>query len=139
MALDAYETAARLYPQSVMPLINSSVLYSSQGDQIKAEEKLRTVIAYDPNNDVANLNLGLLLAEQGRMDEAENALKAALAANPDNQPAAAKNLSVIVAQRGDFAQAVKYAKIAADTRPDYPEYAYTLAYYQMQNGQKQDY
>lgn len=138
MALDAYETAARLYPQSVMPLINSSVLYSSQGDQVKAEEKLRTVIAYDPNNDVANLNLGLLLAEQGRMDEAENALKAALAANPDNQPAAAKNLSVIVAQRGDFAQAVKYAKIAADTRPDYPEYAYTLAYYQMQNGQKQE-
>lgn len=135
-ALNSYETAARLYPESVMPLINSSVLYSYVGNQTKAEENLKKVIEFDPGNEAANLNLGLLLAEQGRLDEAEKALKAALKVNPDNNPVAAKNLSVIVGQRGDLPGAVKYAAIAYKTRPDDPDYGYTLAYYQMQNGQK---
>lgn len=135
-ALSAYETAARLYPESVLPLINSSVLYSYIGNPEKAEENLKKVLDYEPGNEAANLNLGLLLAEQGRMDEAEQALKAALEANPDDQPVAAKNLSVIVGQKGDFAGAVKYAELALKARPDNPEYAYTLAFYQLQNGQK---
>jgi len=135
-ALNSYETAARLYPESIMPLINSSVLYSYTGNQKKAEENLRKVIQFDPDNEAANLNLGLLLAEQGRLDEAEKALKAAIERDPENNPVAAKNLSVIVAQKGDLAEAVKYAQIAAKARPDDPNYAYTLAYYQMQNGQK---
>lgn len=135
-ALNSYETAARLYPESLMPLINSSVLYSYVGNQEKAEENLKKVVELDPDNEAANLNLGLLLAEQGRLAEAEKALKAALDANPTRQPVAAKNLSVIVAQRGDLAGAVKYAAVAYKARPEDPDYGYTLAYYQMQNGQK---
>ena len=135
-ALNSYETAARLYPESIMPLINSSVLYSYVGNQAKAEENLKKVLVFDPENEAANMNLGLLLAEQGRMDEAEIALKDALKASSDKNAVAAKNLSVIVAQKGDFAQAVKYASIAAELRPDDPDYRYTLAYYQMQNGDK---
>ncbi|MCY1721574.1 ammonia-forming cytochrome c nitrite reductase subunit c552 [Prolixibacteraceae bacterium Z1-6] len=135
-ALSSYETAARLYPESIMPLINSSVLYSYVGNHAKAEENLKKVLEFDPKNEAANLNLGLLLAEQGRLDEAEVALQAALERNPENNPVAAKNLSVIVAQRGDLAGAVKYAAIGAKARPKDPNYAYTLAYYQMQNGQK---
>jgi tetratricopeptide (TPR) repeat protein len=138
LALNSYETAARLYPNSVMPLINSSVLYSAIGDQVKAEENLKKVIELDPENEAANLNLGLLLAEQRRMDEAERALRTVLNANPDNNPVAAKNLSIIVAQRGDLAGAVEYATMAYKARPDAPDYGYTLAYYQVQNGQKDE-
>lgn len=135
-ALSSYETAARLYPESIMPLINSSVLYSYVGNQAKAEENLKKVIEFDPDNEAANLNLGLLLAEQGRLAEAEVALKAALQRDVSNNPVAAKNLSVILAQKGDLAGAVKYAAVAAEARPEDPNYGYTLAYYQMQNGQK---
>jgi tetratricopeptide (TPR) repeat protein len=135
-ALNSYETAARLYPESIMPLINSSVLYSYVGNQAKAEENLKKVIEFDPDNEAANLNLGLLLAEQGRLAEAEVALKAALQRDASENPVAAKNLSVILAQKGDIPGAVKYAAIAADSRPDDPNYGYTLAYYQVQNGQK---
>lgn len=137
-ALNSYETAARLYPESVMPLINSSVLYSYVGNNQKAEENLKRVLEYDPKNEAANLNLGLLLAEQGRLDEAEKALRTALEANPEQQPVAAKNLSVIVAQKGNFAEAVHFAELAVKGRPGDPEYAYTLAYYQLRNGQKSD-
>ncbi len=135
-ALGAYETATRLYPESILPLINSSVLYSYVGNPAKAEENLRNVIKFDPRNEAANLNLGLLMAEQGRMDEAEQALKAALEANPAGQAVAAKNLSVIVAQRGDLKQAVEYAEKAHKISPEDGSIVYTLAFYQLQNGQK---
>ena len=135
-ALNAYETAARLYPESLMPLINSSVLYSYIGNMAKAEENLKLAIKHDPDNEAANLNLGLLLAEQGKLVEAEKALKTALQANPA-QAVAAYNLSVITAQRS-IQEAVGYAKIAADSSPDDPKYAYTLAYYQVENGQKKE-
>lgn len=135
-ALNSYETAARLYPESLMPLINSSVLYSSVGNPAKAAENLKKVLVMDPGNEAANLNLGLLLAEQGKLVEAENALKAALQTNPE-QAVAAKNLSVIVASRS-FQEAIAYAQIAANVQPDNPEYGYILAYYQMENLQKDE-
>jgi tetratricopeptide (TPR) repeat protein len=135
-ALESYENAARLYPESLMPLINSSVLYSYVGNQTKAEENLRKVIAVDPVNEAANLNLGLLMAEQGKMADAEHALKTALQANP-KQAVAAYNLSVITAS-GSINEAVIYAKTAAESAPEEPKYAYTLAFYQMQNNQKNE-
>ena len=133
-ALNSFETAARLYPASLMPLINSSVLYSYIGNPAKAEENLKKALQVDPLNEAANLNLGLLMAEQGKMAEAEKALKTALSANPQ-QAVAAYNLSVIVAKR-NVAEAVEYAEMAAKARPDEPKYAYTLAYYQVENNQK---
>jgi tetratricopeptide (TPR) repeat protein len=135
-ALVSYENAARLYPESLMPLINSSVLYSYVGNHSKAEENLRKVIAIDPVNEAANLNLGLLLAEKGNMPEAEQALKTALQANP-KQAVAAYNLSVIVAQH-NVAEAIDYAETAASANPDEPKYAYTLAFYQNQNNKKNE-
>lgn len=135
-ALESYEIAARLYPESLMPLINSSVLYSYIGNQAKAEENLRKVIAIDPVNEAANLNLGLLLAEQQKMAEAEKALKITLQANP-KQAVAAYNLSVITASRS-AKEAVIYAKTAAEAAPEEPKYAYTLAFYQNQNNQKNE-
>ncbi|SHF83610.1 Tetratricopeptide (TPR) repeat [Mariniphaga anaerophila] len=133
-ALESYETASRLYPESLMPFINSSVLYSYVGNQAKAEENLKKALEVDPGNEAASLNLGLLLAEQGKTDEAEKALLTALEANP-KQAVAAYNLSVIVSQR-NMDKAVQYATIAAQARPDEPKYAYTLAYYQLENNQK---
>ncbi len=135
-ALDSYETAARLYPESLMPLINSSVLYSYVGNTAKAEENLQKVISIDPENEAANLNLGLLLAEQGKMVEAEQALRTALKANP-KQAVAAYNLSVITSSQ-NLKEAVDFARIAAESMPEEPKYAYTLAYYQMQNNQKSE-
>ena len=132
-ALTSYETAARLYPESMMPLINSSVLYSYIGNHAKAEENLKIALQFDPQNEAANLNLGLLLAEQGRLNEAQQALSASLEANP-KQAVAAYNLSVIVSGK-NMGEAVKYAKVAAEANPAEPKYAYTLAYYYIQNSQ----
>ena len=133
-ALNSFETAARLYPESLMPLINSSVLYSYIGNPAKAEENLKKAIEIDPENEAANLNLGLLMAEQGKMAEAEQALKTAIRVNPE-QAVAAYNLSVITAKR-NIAEAVSYAEMAAKASPSEPKYVYTLAYYQVENNQQ---
>ena len=133
-ALESYETAARLYPESLMPLINSSVLYSYIGNNTKAEENLQKVLSLDPGNEAANLNYGLLLAELGRTAEAEKVLRQALQTNP-KQAVAAYNLSVITSAR-NLDEAVGYAEIAAGAAPEEPKYGYTLAYYQLQNNQK---
>ena len=133
-ALNSYETATNLYPDAVMPLINSSIIYSYTGNSVKAEENLKKAISIDPDNEAANLNLGLLLAEQGKMDEAAKALKIALKANPE-QAVAAYNLSVISSAKS-INDAIYYAQIATDINPDEPKYAYTLAYYQYQDNEK---
>jgi len=133
-ALESYEIATKLYPESLMPLINSSVLYSYVGNLPKAEENLKKVLAIDPANEAANLNYGLLLAELGKMPEAESALKKALEANP-TQYTAAYNLSVITSSR-NLDEAVKYAKIAAISNTNDPKFAYTLAFFQLQYKQK---
>jgi tetratricopeptide (TPR) repeat protein len=133
-ALESYEIAARLYPESLMPLINSSVLYSYVGNTARAEENLRKVLVVDPENEAANLNLGLLLAEQGKMAEAEQALQTALKSNP-KLSVAAYNLSVISAQR-NVLEAIRYSKMASESAPEDPKYAYTYAFYLMQNNQK---
>lgn len=133
MALESYETAARLYPESLVPLINSSILYSYTGNRLKAEENLKKVLDMEPDNEAANLNLGLLFAEQGKVQEAKKLLLTALSTNP-KQAVAAYNLSVIYSQE-NMDQAVKYAAIAAESMPEDPKYPYTLAYFQLQNNQ----
>lgn len=127
-ALASYETSVNLYPEAIMPLINSSVLYSYIGNTAMAETNLKKAVEIDPGNEAANLNLGLLLAELGKIEEAKGALEKALNANP-NQVVAAYNLSVIWAQASLF-EAIKYAEIAARAMPEDPKYGYTLAYYQ---------
>jgi Flp pilus assembly protein TadD len=137
-ALNAYETASRLYPASVMPFINSSVLYSMAGNQDKAKEVLLKALKYSPGNEAVNLNLGLLYAEQGENEKAERALKVAFDANPKEQSVAAKNLSVLAGQRGDFESAVEYARTAWSIQKDNPDYGYYLAYYLFQNNQSSE-
>ena len=133
-ALNSYETAVRLYPDALMPLINSSVLYSYVGNTTKAEENLNKALVVDPDNEAANLNLGLLLAGQGRTDEAEKAFKMVLEVNP-KQAVAAYNLSVI-SSSNNIKEAIRYAQVAFDIKPEEPKYAYTLAYYKYQDKQK---
>jgi tetratricopeptide (TPR) repeat protein len=133
-ALLAYSNSLKIYPEAIMPLVNSSLLFSISGNQAQARANLEKALIVDPENEAANLNYGLLLAELGRTAEAEKALKLALQTNP-KLAVAAYNLSVIVSARS-LDEAVGYAEIAATAAPEEPKYAYTLAYYQLQNNQK---
>ncbi len=131
-AIAAYETSARLDSANILPLVNVSMLYAEAGQLDKAERALRQALNREPSNSAANFNLGLLVAEKGDLKEAQLRLRAALKADP-TMAAAAYNLAVIVgADRPD--EAIALCRQAAQNRPSEPKYAFTLAYYQIQNG-----
>jgi tetratricopeptide (TPR) repeat protein len=138
LAVKHYENALRLEPRMSDLLINLSVAYGGLNDAGRAEQCLRRALETDPDNAAANFNLGLLLVEQGKSEEAEKSLRAALkaesAAGKNLLPAAAYNLSVILAGKNNFAEALAWSKKACDAQPNEPKYARALAFCLRLNG-----
>jgi tetratricopeptide (TPR) repeat protein len=133
-AVASYQTALQLDPQAIMPMVNTSIAYARMGENDKAERSLLQALTQDPDNAAANFNLGLLKAGQNELGAAETYLKKAFAADPQMAPAA-YNLCIITA-RDRIGEAVTWCGKASDLRPQEPKYAYTLAFYLNQQGDK---
>jgi tetratricopeptide (TPR) repeat protein len=78
--------------------------------------------------------MGLLKAEKKDLKAAEKYLKIAFKADPQ-MVQAAYNLCVIVA-KDRISEAVTWCRKASDLRSQEPKYAYTLAFYLNQKGDK---
>ena len=131
-ALEAFDTATRLNPESILPLVNLAMVHARRGHNDRAETALRQALQVDPNNATANFNLGLLLAEQGKMPEAEAAFRTALKNDPQF-PEAAYNLGVLLAQ-DRLPEALQWLRQAHELQPQNPKYTFTLAFYLRQKG-----
>ena len=131
-ALAEYDDALRREPQAVLALVNAAMAHARLGESGKAEERLVKALAIAPDSAAARYNLGLLKAEQGDLTAAEKNLKEAFASDPQ-LAGAAYNLCVITA-RDRPAEALKWCAKASALRPGEPKYAYTLAFYQRQQG-----
>ena len=73
-AIREFETATKLEPRVVGPLVNASLAYSNLNQPDRAEASLRQALKVEPNNASALFNLGLLLAETGRTADAVKSL-----------------------------------------------------------------
>jgi tetratricopeptide (TPR) repeat protein len=133
-ALEAFTLAHALRPDTVLPLVNASLAYARSGQNDQAESSLRQALKLEPQNAAANFNLGLLLAEQGKATEAEGALRDALKSNPQF-PEASYNLGVLLA-KDRLPEAVTVLRQAWQLRPQDPKYAFTLAYFLNQHGDR---
>ena len=131
-AITEFETAAKLEPRVVGPLVNASLAYSNLNQLDKAEGCLRQALKLEPNNASALFNLGLLLAETGRTADAVKSLHAALANDP-HMAAAAYNLGVIAGATSKF-EATRWCLKAYQIEPDSTKYAHALAFYQRESG-----
>lgn len=132
-ALDAYTVAARLRPDTILPLVNASMAHARMGRADLAEKCLRRALEIDPNSPAAHFNLALLRAELGDNSQAEQSLRAALAADP-NMPQAAFNLGVLLS-RTRLAEAIQWCRRAHKLNPEQPRYAYTLAFFLNKSGE----
>jgi tetratricopeptide (TPR) repeat protein len=133
-AVGSYDKALKLEPRAVLAMVNLSMAYARMGETKKADESLSKALRAAPDNAAANFNMGLLKAEQNDPKTAEQYLKKALKADPQ-MAQAAYNLCVITS-KDRINEAVIYCKKAADLRPQEPRYAYTLAFYLNQKGEK---
>jgi tetratricopeptide (TPR) repeat protein len=135
-AIEAFDTASRLQPGSVPPLINISIIHARLGRNDLAESALRRALKIAPDNAEANFNLGLLLAEQGKLPEAEAALRTALKYDPQF-PEAAYNLGVLLS-RDRLPEALHWFRKAHELRPRVPKYSFSLAFYLRQQGNEKE-
>jgi tetratricopeptide (TPR) repeat protein len=136
LALGAFETAEKLEPRAILPHVNASIVYARMGDKEKAEESLNKALKINPKSAAANFNMGLLKAEQNDLPKAEQYLRAALKEDP-TLAVAAYNLCVITS-KDQINEAVTWCRKATELRPQDPKYAYTLAFYLYQKGDRDE-
>ena len=131
-AVAEFQTATRLQPDALPPYVNISLAYNALGQNDQAEASLRHALTLDPTNTAANLNLAMLLAEMNKLADAEQAFRVVLKSDAKSAQAA-YNLGVLLAKEHP-AEAITWCQKAATLRPDEPKYAYTLAFFEHQQG-----
>lgn len=136
LALAAFETAMKLDPNSIEPLVNISIVHARMGEPQKAEISLNRALNLAPTNAPANFNKGLLKAELGDLPAAEQYLRTALQSDP-TMAEAAYNLGVILS-KDRLDEGITFARKAAELRPREPKYAYTLGFFYHQKGDFQE-
>lgn len=132
-AIAAFATASRLQPREIAPLVNLSLAYNQAGQNDRAEASLRQALRLEPTNAAVFLNLGMLLAEMDRPPDAERAFRDAFKNDPKSAQAAF-NLGVLLAKDRP-GESLEWCRRAASLNPRQPKYAYTLAFFQDQQGQ----
>lgn len=135
-AVASYQAALKLEPQAVMAMVNTSIASAQMGDSVKAEKSLQKALNLAPDNPAANFNMGLVQAEKNKPRQAEKYLKKAIKADPQ-MAQAAYNLCIITA-KDRINEAVTWCRKAAELRPEEPKYAYTLAFYLNQKGDRDE-
>jgi tetratricopeptide (TPR) repeat protein len=115
-----------------MVLVNAAMANARTGEKEPAEKFLLKAIKIAPDNAAAHFNLGLLQAEQHRVKAAEGELKEAFRLDP-KMAAAAYNLCILTATDRP-AEALSWCKKAVELSPQDTKYAYTLAFYQKEQG-----
>jgi tetratricopeptide (TPR) repeat protein len=135
-AVASYRAALKIEPQAVLAMVNSSIAYAQMGENGKAEKSLQEAFKIAPDNAAANFNMGLLKAEKRELKQAENHLKQAIKSDPQ-MAQAAYNLCIITA-KDRISEAVTWCSKAADLRPQEPKYAFTLAFYLNQKGDRDE-
>ena len=136
LALGAYGAAEKLEPRAILPYVNASIVYARMGDKAKVEESLNKALKINPKSAAANFNMGLFKAEQNDLPKAEQYLRAALKEDP-TLAMAAYNLCIITS-KDRINEAVTWCRKAAELRPQEPRYAYTLAFYLNQKGDRDE-
>jgi tetratricopeptide (TPR) repeat protein len=133
-AVASYQAALKLEPQAIMAMVNSSIAYARMGEIDMAEKYLQKALKQAPDNAAANFNMGLLKAEKNDLKAAEKYLKKAFKADPQ-MAQAAFNLCIITA-KDRINEAETWCRKASDLRPQDLTYAYTLAFYLNQKGDR---
>ena len=112
--------ALRDHPQNEALLFALGAAYERKGDVDKSLEKMRAVLAVNPENAQALNFIGYTLADRNRdIDEAEKLVLRALALRPE-EGSFLDSLGWVYYRRGDYGKAVTTLERAAAISPDEP-------------------
>ena len=120
-AIESLTRAAGIVPEMPAVHVQLASLHEQAGEEAKAVEGYRRVIALQPRNVIALNNLAYRLAmDDGNLDEALELAQRARTLAPDSA-GVADTLGWVYHLRGDGAEAVKLLREAAKRAPNQPE------------------
>ena len=112
-AINAFQTAARLAPESAIAHYNLGLAYSKVGRTEEAVASLRRAISLQPEFGRAHFRLGLAFQDLGQEEDAIAAFRAAIALR-SNVRRAHSNLGDLLLSRGEVDAATASYRQAAD-------------------------
>ncbi|MDU0458800.1 MAG: ammonia-forming cytochrome c nitrite reductase subunit c552 [Geobacteraceae bacterium] len=131
-ALEEYQRALKLSGSAVMPRVNSAIAQVQLGRKDEAEESLTQAVTLSPEQPVAHYNLAMLAGERGDLPKAEKHLRIASSIDPGMSDAAFRLCLLMSGDRVN--EGITWCRKAAETSPDEPVYAYTMAVSQSRAG-----
>lgn len=117
-AIDHYQQAIDLHPQSADLHLNLGNTLRRQENLIGATQHYQQAIRLDPQNRFAYNNLGVTLRQQGDPSGAIGCYQKALAIDPD-YPDTHYNLANLLRDQNDLTAAVAHYQRTLSRRPDY--------------------
>ncbi len=125
----AYQRTLSLDANYVAGYTSLGALYLNQGQDERALEQYRQILARRPDDANTYVLMGLVEDRRQRYDEAADYYRKALENNPNN-PIAANNLAWIYGEysKGSLEEAMRLAQLATQQRPDVVSYADTLGW-----------
>lgn len=119
-AIELLTRALKDNPKDEALLFALGAAYERKGDTERSLEKMRAVLALNPDNAAALNFLGYTLADRNRdIDEAERLVTRALELRPD-EGAFVDSLGWVYFRRGDYGRAVSTLERAVELLPDEP-------------------
>jgi tetratricopeptide (TPR) repeat protein len=129
--------AIQIRPSWQVPHYNLARLYLAQGKQAQAIERFESMLANNPTDMPAYLSLGYLYEQSGDLNKAISTYEKALENVPDSW-AAANNLAFVISENHDsdekLDEALKYAELALEKRPEEPVVLDTVGWIYYQKG-----
>ena len=115
-ALNEFQTAAKLKPDSPEKLCNVGVALAEMGRMDEAIVEFQDAVRLNPDYGLAHQNLGMALERKGQLDQATREYEAAVNLMPDYAPAH-NSLGVALAKKGRLDDAVTQFKEAVRLDP----------------------
>jgi tetratricopeptide (TPR) repeat protein len=129
-----YMEAIRIFPDYLPPYSSLASIYLAQKNVDEAKNQYNTILEKNPNVPTAHMMLGMISESEQDFDNAENHYRKALEINRNFAPAA-NNLAFLLAERkGDFNEALDFARKAKAIMPEDPAIMDTLGYVYYKKG-----
>ncbi|HPN84739.1 MAG TPA: tetratricopeptide repeat protein [Victivallales bacterium] len=113
-------SSSRINPDSLQ-LIEKSKILLAEGDREGAEDALRTVLVFSPEDKTALSLLGGIFFRSGKYAEAEDIFKRLMAAGGSSDAATLNHLASTVAKLGRYKDAIELCMKAQEIQPDFAE------------------
>ena len=118
-AIAAFKKSIEISPNNFDAYNNLGTVYMKIHETEMAKDIFEAVLEKNPGYTKVLSNLGAAYNQLGFIDKAVETLEKSIGASPENRVGAQTNLGLALVSKGDFEGALKYFRLAADTKQNH--------------------